>query len=826
MSSKKFILSEFNKRENFSIFRLVYTDKLFLRDTINFAEAQQVLKICFLSSKKFFSHRLETEFVDRFFCSEQFYNVYLEFHRRISALNFQVITLQRFVKFLRQEFICNIKAEKDIIFSVLAQRCDLILDYVAVFRRVYRQCNYTSLKSAEEFLQDSINLNIKNQIYQNGILDGFSRKHLSELFGLVDFDLDLMYNLASYGRFRKFYLCKDFERNLVELPQIVFFCCAILCTAAISDPQKRVNEIQQIYFAFSKKKISLATSIILNLRVYCKTNNNKNTYSSCFILQMDDSLEHIFKTFQNIAIISKRGGGIGLHLSKMRGHGGVVGNNRGVACGTLHISNIVNSIALMVDQGGKRKGAITVAHDIWHWDILDFLEIQIETGSSKFKAFDIFPQIVVQDYFLECVRKNKTWYFFDPYEIDKYYNLKLYDCFGDEFKKKYQFLVDRITSGKIHRWVRTKKISAKELLKKIIQTQIETGLPYIFFKNNVNSHNYNSHDGMIYCGNLCMESYTNFRSFAADSAQSSENLAHVCNLCSLNLSNMENSQELEQYAKLSVRILNYIIDLNCHPLPETQRHDQRYRSIGIGTTGLHDYLSVRCMRYNNAELHVEKLYRKLKLFACEQSMELSKSLGCYDKFENSKWYTSEAFSMVENNRIFSDEQQYIARFRKLIVDVRRNGMRNGYLFAIAPNTSTSIIQNSSASVLPIYTTFYNDSNSKGLFPIFCRFSMSHLHFYKKNTFYEIDMQKYFSVIAAIQRSVCQGISAEVLYNLNKPHINGKYMFELFFAIHKKKIKTLYYTRTHKDDIERCANKNVCSSGLDKFRNVSCDSCTN
>ncbi len=226
--------------------------------------------------------------------------------------------------------------------------------------------------------------------------------------------------------------------------------------------------------------------------------------SSCFITAMDDNIESIFYNIDTIAKISKNGGGAGLNISRIRAKNSLVNGYHNASGGVIPWIKIIHDTAVAVNQQGRRAGAVTVALDSWHLDIESFLELQTENGDQRGKAYDIYPQVVVSDLFMERVEKNLEWTLLDPYEIRMKYGIELCELYGEEFEKKY------LEIEKARDITLKKVVKARELFKEIMKTQIETGMPYIFFKDRANLMTHNNHVGMIGNGNLCMESFSNF----------------------------------------------------------------------------------------------------------------------------------------------------------------------------------------------------------------------------------------------------------------------------------------------------------------------------
>lgn len=339
----------------------------------------------------------------------------------------------------------------------------------------------------EHSFSNHVNSMVTKGLYDSKLLDLYSDKELDEVGKYIKYDRDLDYDYAGANLLQNRYLVED------ELPQEMYMTISLLLASV--EKENKLQYAKQFYDLVSTRKISLATPILLNLR---KPNGN---LSSCFILAINDNIESIFDNVKNLALISKNGGGAGAYVSKVRATGSSIRNVPNTSGGVLPWIKIINDTAVAVDQGGKRAGAITVALDIWHLDIIDLLECQTENGDQRKKSYDVFPQVVIPDYFFNCLENDNDWYLFDPHEIRTKFNIELADLLGSHFVLNYTNLCELADEGHINLF---KKLKAKELLKHIINTQLETGLPYLFFKDTWNKYNPNKDTGIIYCTNLCV----------------------------------------------------------------------------------------------------------------------------------------------------------------------------------------------------------------------------------------------------------------------------------------------------------------------------------
>lgn len=646
---------------------------------------------------------------------------------------------------------------------------------------------------------------VRYGLYDKIILDEYSKEELKEMGRERNMWYDYDYDYAGMNLMQRRYLMK-WKGNAFELPQDMYLTIALLL--AIPEPkEKRLEIAKKFYHATASRKISLATPIVLNLR---RPNGN---LASCFITAMDDSLDSIYYTLDQLGQISKNGGGVGVNISRVRSHGAQIKHIKGASGGILPWIKLINDTAVAVNQLGSRAGAITVALDIWHKDIEDFLEMQTENGDQRKKSYDIFPQIVVTDLFMQRVENNENWILVDPHEIRKKYNVELAELYGEEFNKFYAKL-EEDTELEIK-----KEIKARDLFKTYLKTLVETGMPYLFFKDVTNKANPNKHSGMIGNANLCTESFSNFspskispKTLSEDKSQINQQIlageTHTCNLVSLNLAEISDDETLDEMTRLSVRILDNTIDVGAPPLPEANKHNNEYRILGIGALGLVDYLAKKSITYANSADEVDVLFEKIAISGIDSSSDLAKERGNYHYYEGSDWQKGNFFGRSAS--WYNENSKFKYKWKDLREKVKNQGMRNGGLFAIAPNTSSSLMMGATASVLPIYRKFFVDKSSSGAVPIAPPFLDSESFWvYVENQ--NIDQKHIIEITSRIQKWTDQGISMELLLNL-KNGVSAKDIYDLYLDAWKKGCKTVYYVRSitktaesSKEECVSCAN---------------------
>jgi len=721
--------------------------------------------------------------------------------RACEGLEVNMVELESYIDSIYQENITTKKIQESLINQAVVMTSFEESDWTYVAGRLLMMETEREVFHKRGFSYGEFYRTVKN-LTENGIYDNrlqeYTEDEIKELEKAIDTSRDMMYDYAGANMFVNRYLLK-YRGNIYELPQEVFMCIAMLL--AINE-EDRVLVAKRFYNALSLKKISLATPILANLRI------PKGNLSSCFITAMDDNIESIFYNIDTIAKISKSGGGVGLNVSRIRAKDSMVNGYYNASGGVVPWIKIVNDTAVAVNQQGRRAGAVTVALDSWHLDIELFLELQTENGDQRGKAYDIYPQVVLSDLFMERVENDLEWTLVDPYEVRRKYGVELCELYGRKFEEIYNSLEkdDSLELKKV--------IKARELFKEIMKVQIETGMPYIFFKDRANLMNHNSHKGMIGNGNLCMESFSNFspsRDFTEKVVEENgvRNVklgeVHTCNLVSLNLAEIMR-EELENIVDTAVRMLDNTIDLTKTPIKESDRHNAAYRTIGVGTMGLADYLAREFMIYDEAINDIDELFEEIALYSIKSSALLAKNRGQYPMFKGSMW--DKGLFFQKNKDWYMINSKYGDKWNEVFELVAKYGMRNGELTAIAPNTSTSLLMGATASVNPTFSRFYIEKNQKGAVPRVVKYLKDRAWFYPE--FKNVNPQTYVKIMSRIGKWTTQGVSMELIFDLNK-NIRAKDIYNTFMTAWKNGCKSVYYIRTIQKNTNIMNEKEECES---------------
>ena len=634
----------------------------------------------------------------------------------------------------------------------------------------------------------------KEGYYGSYILENYSKADVDELQTCLKEENDDLFTYSGLDLLYKRYLISSHQHELLETPQEMFM--GIAMHLAIPEKNNRLFWVKKFYELLSSLKVTVATPTMANAR------KPYHQLSSCFIDTVDDSLDGIYKSLDNFAKVSKHGGGMGLYFGKVRANGSDIRGFKGAAGGVIRWIKLVNDTATAVDQLGVRSGAVAVYLDAWHKDLPEFLALRTNNGDDRQKAHDVFPAVCYPDLFWKRVEEDitQTWYLMDPHEIEKVKGYCLEDFYGAEWEKRYESCVSDSRISK-------REIILKDLVRLIIKSAVETGTPFAFNRDIVNEANPNAHKGMIYCSNLCTEIAQNMSALTHRSQKIVEVNGEkvivdeyvpgdfvVCNLASLTLGkiNVNDEKELKEIIHVVIRALDNVIDLNYYPLPFAQITNQRYRSIGLGTSGYHHMLALQGIAFES-EAHlqfVDQLYERINYYAIESSCELAEEKGSYEFFKGSDWDTGLYFE----KRGYEDE-----KWQRLKEKVHQNGLRNAYLLAIAPTSSTSIISATTAAVDPIMNRYFLEEK-KGSIITRIAPDLSPKTFWLYKQAHQIDQSWIIKAAGIRQRHIDQAQSVN-LYITNE--FTMRQVLNLYLSAYHEKVKTLYYVRSRSLEVEEC-----------------------
>lgn len=633
---------------------------------------------------------------------------------------------------------------------------------------------------------------VEKGLYNPILTEKYSLEELDRLGELIESERDRLFTYIGLKTLMDRYVAVDFTKVPVELPQERWLIIAM--TLMQDETVNRLDKIAESYWAISNLYMTVATPTLAN------AGKPHGQLSSCFIDTVDDSLQGIYDSNTDIANLSKYGGGIGVYMGKVRSRGSSIRGFKGASSGVLPWIKQLNNTAVSVDQLGQRQGAIAVYLDAWHKDILTFLDLKLNNGDERMRAHDIFTGICLPDIFMEQVEARGEWHLFDPHEVREVMGYSLEDFYDEEkgsgsFREKYEACV-------AHPSLSRDTIAAIDLMKRILRSQLETGTPFMFYRDEVNRMNANKHEGMIYSSNLCSEITQNMSATEFESVTLEDDVIVrrakpgdfvVCNLSSINLGKAVPANVLERLISIQVRMLDNVIDLNKIPVVQAARTNARYRGIGLGTFGWHHLLALKNIQWESDEAvdFADELYEKIAYYTISASMELAKEKGVYPLFEGSDWQTGAYF----------ERKAYTSKaWDELRLEVAMNGMRNGYLMAVAPNSSTSVIAGSTASIDPVFKPFYHEEKKDFKLPVVAPDLDHNTYDIYRRSAYIVDQRWSVKQNAARQKHIDQSIS----FNLYVPNtIRASVLLDLHIQAWKSGLKTTYYTRSSATDIEEC-----------------------
>lgn len=477
-----------------------------------------------------------------------------------------------------------------------------------------------------------------------------------------------------------------FENTVVESPVYLFMRVAV----AVHYP-----DLDMVKYAFSKmteKTYTHATPTLFN------AGSQNQQCSSCFLMGMhEDSLEEIARVWTQITKISKWAGGIGLHVHKIRAKGSLIRKTNGLSEGIIPMLRVINNIARYVNQGGKRKGSVAVYLEPWHKDVMDFLALRLNEGDPEHRCRDLYTALWIPDMFMRRVKNDEHWTLMCPDEAPG-----LPDVWGEEWDKLYTGYEDEGIGIRVR---------ARDVWAAILKSVVETGTPYICFKDTANRCNNQKHTGTLMSSNLCTEIY--------EPSSSSE--VAVCNLGSISLSSMVEGgvfrfDKLAEITEFLVRSLDNVIDINFYPTEETKNSNMRHRPIGIGVQGLADVFMMLNIPYDSDEARVlnKKIFETIYYHALNKSNLLASERGAYESFAGSEASKGKLqFDLsphpVNHYAVMED------KWDELKARIVETGLRNSLLVAPMPTASTAQILGNNEAFEPYTSNMYIRRTSAGEF---------------------------------------------------------------------------------------------------------------
>jgi ribonucleoside-diphosphate reductase alpha subunit len=637
--------------------------------------------------------------------------------------------------------------------QILATRVSSNYIYGSIAARICVSNLHKNLKyyGVEKF-SDSI-----NKLYKNTDRNGENsplisdevynviKEHSSEFDKLVSLDRDYNYDYFGFKTLEKSYLMKV-NKVIVESPQYMIMRVSV---GIHSDTFiKKINELDSSLRTdkIDKEHYDYEVETLFTQMIECVSEtyeNMSNGYfthatptlfnsgtprpqnSSCFLLGTEDSIDGIYETIKNCAKISKWAGGIGVHLSNIRAKGSLIRKTNGESDGLSKLIKVYNDTARYVNQGGKRNGSFAIYIEPWHADTLQFLEMKKSTGDENERARDLFYALWIPDLFMERVESDSVWSFMCPDECKG-----LPEAYGDDFKKLYEGYEAK---GKYR-----SQISARKLFNEIINMQVETGTPYMLYKDHINHKSNQKNIGTIKSSNLCAEivEYSDSNEYA------------VCNLASIALPKFVvtvrnkshfDFERLDKVTRIITRNLNKVIDYNFYPCPETKRSNLRHRPIAIGVQGLADAFALLKFPFvskNSKELNIQ-IFECMYFATMSESCELSKNSEPYETFKGSplseglfQFNLWSEFNNDDSDNYYTKGGEYEKGSKYdwgfLRQNIMKHGVKNSLCIAVMPTASTAQILGNNESIEPYMNNIYSRRTMAGNFTIINKHFMKDL----------------------------------------------------------------------------------------------------
>ncbi|HHC6121718.1 TPA: class 1b ribonucleoside-diphosphate reductase subunit alpha [Staphylococcus aureus] len=641
---------------------------------------------------------------------------------------------------------------------------------------------------------------VDNDFYFN-VFDIYSEADLIEI---TDYAKSIPFNFASYMSASKFF--KDYALKTNDKSQYLEDYNQHVAIVALYLANGNKAQAKQFISAMVEQRYQPATPTFLNAG-----RARRGELVSCFLLEVDDSLNSINFIDSTAKQLSKIGGGVAINLSKLRARGEAIKGIKGVAKGVLPIAKSLEGGFSYADQLGQRPGAGAVYLNIFHYDVEEFLDTKKVNADEDLRLSTISTGLIVPSKFFDLAKEGKDFYMFAPHTVKEEYGVTLDDI---DLEKYYD---DMVANPNVEK----KKKNAREMLNLIAQTQLQSGYPYLMFKDNANRVHPNSNIGQIKMSNLCTEIFQlQETSIINDYGIEDEIKRDIsCNLGSLNIVNVMESGKFRDSVHSGMDALTVVSDVaNIQNAPGVRKANSELHSVGLGVMNLNGYLAKNKIGYESEEAKdfANIFFMMMNFYSIERSMEIAKERGIkYQDFEKSdyangkyfEFYTTQEFEpQFEKVRELFDGMAIPTSedWKKLQQDVEQYGLYHAYRLAIAPTQSISYVQNATSSVMPIVDQIERRTygNAETFYPM--PFLSPQTMWYYKSAF-NTDQMKLIDLIATIQTHIDQGISTILYVN---SEISTRELARLYVYAHYKGLKSLYYTRNKLLSVEECTSCSI------------------
>ncbi len=542
---------------------------------------------------------------------------------------------------------------------------------------------------------------------KKAVSDGLLDKRMVEKFDLeslakyIDTTRDELFQYAGLSTLLHRYSLKNTQNISQETPQFFFMRVAMGLSYNEADPtawaKKFYDKMSHLEY-LPGGSTSLMSGTI------------RPAMSNCFLIEMQDDMEHIAKTVGDVLMISKATGGIGVSMTKLRATGSRLASSNTVSSGPTPFAKIMDVAVRAVQRGGKKKGALCFYMENWHYDFPEFIEWKHNAGEDHMRMRTANTAAYISDEFMKRVKEHKQWYLFDPKET-----MDLIELYGNAFSKRYEEYCQMAEAGKLKLW---KKMPAETLMRNMLVSLQGTSHPWFTWKDPMNLRALNNNTGTIHMSNLCTEIAL---------PQDRDNIA-VCNLASLSLSahlsgKSVNWQKLEETVRTAIRHLDNLIDINLLPVAEARKSDQENRAVGLGLMGFADAVEKLGYAYDSEASYdlADQVFEFLSYIAIDESANLAKERGAYKNFAGSEWSKGlvplDTLSRLENERGVELQVEKVSKHGGLNWDTLREkvkaGVRNATVLAIAPNANIGLVAGTTPGIDVRFTQAFSRNKISG-----------------------------------------------------------------------------------------------------------------
>ncbi|WP_353462744.1 class 1b ribonucleoside-diphosphate reductase subunit alpha [Mammaliicoccus sciuri] len=626
----------------------------------------------------------------------------------------------------------------------------------------------------------------------------YSEASLKEINQFAD---SIPFQFASYMSASKFF--KDYALKTNDKSEYLETYKEHVIIVSLYLAKGNVEQAKQFVEGMIEQRIQPATPTFLNAG-----RARRGELVSCFLLEVDDSLNSINFIDSTAKQLSKIGGGVAINLSKLRARGEAIKGIKGVAKGVLPVAKSLEGGFSYADQLGQRPGAGAVYLNIFHYDVLEFLDTKKVNADEDIRLSTISTGLIVPSKFFDLAKEGKDFYMFAPHTVEREYGVTLDDINLDEY---YDELVANPNIIK-------KAKDARDMLNTIAQTQLQSGYPYLMFKDNANKVHPNSNIGQIKMSNLCTEIFQlQETSIINDYGTEDEIKRDIsCNLGSLNIVNVMESKKFRDSVHIGMDALTVVSDdTDIKNAPGVRKANNELHSVGLGVMNLHGFLAKNKIGYESeqAKDFANVFFMMMNYYSIERSMEIAKERQeTYVDFDKSDYASGKYFEKYIQQDTKPEYDNVAALFegfdiptaedwKALAEAVKEHGLYHAYRLAIAPTQSISYVQNATSSVMPIVDQIERRTygNAETFYPM--PFLSPETMWYYKSAF-NTDQMKLIDLIATIQEHVDQGISTILYVN---SEISTRELSRLYVYAHHKGLKSLYYTRNKLLSVEECTS---------------------